>query len=489
MSTENRKSKKNLLIVMVGIGLATVAAAAMLANISERKAEEKSQFVKVVELDDSVTDPAVWRQNFPLQYESFMKTSEMKTTLHAGSALGETLPATERYPKGHTWARSKGAVDPRYFKIKAGDDSLLEPRGHFYARDEARASIEYWQSAKPGRCLSCHSSSIVQIMNELGDGDADLGYEKMSQLGLQETLHYFDKDHGISCNNCHDPKTMQLRIINKHFIRGIRDLKAARGIKDYDVNRDATHNEMRSFVCAQCHVEYYVKESGGVPRLGWSKGITADDLFTFYSENNIISGNHTITGTPLYSVADPLFETWTQSIHAQNGVGCADCHMPYERHGAQKFTSHHIRSPLFAINKSCLNCHRATEEEMRARVENIQDQFTHVSNQASDMMVRLIDLMEKAKNDPDFPKERMEAAQKQHAIADFYWQYGFTEASHGFHAPAYMQKVMADSMAASARSIEILRGADPAEVEPSEFTQKHALEARQRKEQQITKPL
>lgn len=27
-----------------------------------------------------------------------------------------------------------------------------------------------------------------------------------------------------------------------------------------DVNAEATHQEMRTYVCAQCHVEYYSKE-------------------------------------------------------------------------------------------------------------------------------------------------------------------------------------------------------------------------------------
>lgn len=480
------KSQKKLWIIIIGGLLISITATALLANISQRKAEARNQFVKVVELDDSVTDPAVWGQNFPLQYESFLKTSEMKTTLHAGSAPGETFPPTKRFPEGFTLARSKGAVEPRWHKIKAGDDSLLEPRGHYYARNEAISQIEYWKSPKPGICLNCHSSSSIQIMKELGNGDSDAGFQLINNLGMEETLQYLDKDHGISCNNCHDPKTMQLRIISKHFIQGIKDLKALQGFPNYDVNKDATHNEMRSFVCAQCHVEYYVKGENRTPALGWSKGIDATDMLEHYQENNITSYNHSITDTPLFSVADPIFETWTQSIHAQNGVSCADCHMPYERSGGQKFTSHHIRSPLFNINNACMNCHRTSEEEMRARVEGIQDQFIHVSNQASDMLVRVIDAMEKAKNNPDFPAEQLAAAQKQHAMADFYWQFAFTEASRGFHAPAYLQRVMVDSMAASARTIEIMHGTDPETLAASDFTRQHAMDAKLRKKKAET---
>jgi nitrite reductase (cytochrome c-552) len=30
-------------------------------------------------------------------------------------------------------------------------------------------------------------------------------------------------------------------------------------VADYDVNKQATRQEMRTYVCAQCHVEYYFK--------------------------------------------------------------------------------------------------------------------------------------------------------------------------------------------------------------------------------------
>mgnify|MGYP003693835635 CR=1 FL=1 len=65
--------------------------------------------------------------------------------------------------------------------------------------------------------------------------------------------------HPIACVDCHDPKTMALRVTRPGFIAGITALKAKQGIADYDPNRDATRQEMRSFVCGQCHVEYYFK--------------------------------------------------------------------------------------------------------------------------------------------------------------------------------------------------------------------------------------
>jgi nitrite reductase (cytochrome c-552) len=55
--------------------------------------------------------------------------------------------------------------------------------------------------------------------------------------------------HPIACIDCHDPATMQLRVTRPGFMEGMRALKASQGMTDYEVNRDATRQEMRSFVC------------------------------------------------------------------------------------------------------------------------------------------------------------------------------------------------------------------------------------------------
>src|SRR5262249_22889196 len=79
--------------------------------------------------------------------------------------------------------------------------------------------------------------------------------------------------HPVSCVDCHDPQSMQLRVTRPAFVKGIAALAASSDAvphlpsidrwregkrqKPYDPNVDATRQEMRSFVCGQCHVEYY----------------------------------------------------------------------------------------------------------------------------------------------------------------------------------------------------------------------------------------
>ena len=57
------------------------------------------------------------------------------------------------------------------------------------------------------------------------------------------------------------------------FIEGIRALKAFQGVPSYDVNTMATHQEMRSYVCGPCHVEYYFKGDGKRLTYPWAKGL------------------------------------------------------------------------------------------------------------------------------------------------------------------------------------------------------------------------
>jgi formate-dependent nitrite reductase cytochrome c552 subunit len=79
----------------------------------------------------------------------------------------------------------------------------------------------------------------------------------MNQMPFTEARKHVT--HPIACIDCHEPTTMQLRVTRPGFIEGIRALKDSQGEKDYDVNQTATRQEMRTYVCAQCHVEYYFK--------------------------------------------------------------------------------------------------------------------------------------------------------------------------------------------------------------------------------------
>src|SRR5690606_36203576 len=79
------------------LGIAVVAAAtagvtALLLNISDRKAEQRVPYVRVVEVDEDTTDPAIWGRNWPAQYDSYLRTSLPTKTRFGGHGGSEALP-------------------------------------------------------------------------------------------------------------------------------------------------------------------------------------------------------------------------------------------------------------------------------------------------------------------------------------------------------------------------------------------------------------
>src|SRR4029079_12363436 len=211
-------------------------------------------------------------------------------------------------------------------------------------------------------------------------------------------------------------------------------LKASQGIQNYDVNKQATRQEMRAFVCGQCHDEYHF--SGPEKRLvyPWAKGLQVENILALYDEKKFKDWEHADTGAPVLKAQHPEFEMWSQGIHARSGVACADCHMPYKREGAMKISDHHVRSPLLNINRACQTCHKWPEAELKARVEMIQDRTFELRNRAMDAMVALIaDL--KAARDQGLSDELLAPAQTFHRKAQFLFDFVEAENSTGFHAP------------------------------------------------------
>ncbi len=199
---------------------------------------------------------------------------------------------------------------------------------------------------------------------------------------------------------------MQLRVTRPGFMEGIRAKKAGEGVKDYDVNRDATRQEMRSFVCGQCHVEYYFK--GPEKRLvyPWANGLKVENILAYYDKEKFKDWTHADSGAPVLKAQHPEFEMWNQGIHARSGVACADCHMPYKREGALKISDHHVRSPLLNINRACQTCHKWPEAELKSRVEAIQERTQNMRNLAMDALVELIGELKTARTRTTRPRNK-----------------------------------------------------------------------------------
>ena len=368
------------LIVAVGL-------AALFANIMERKQEAQNPFYRVVTLTDTTTDAATWGKNFPLQYDGYRRTVDQTRTRYGGSEAVPHSP-TDADPRSVV-AQSRLEDDPRLREFWAGyafSKDFREERGHAHMLSDQEFTERQQFSKQPGTCLNCHASMYAAYLR-LGNGDLTRGFEAINQMSYQQART--NVKHPVSCVDCHDSQTMALRVTRPAFMEGIRAVKAMQGVAAYDVNRDASRQEMRTFVCGQCHVEYYFKGPEKRLTYPWIKGLTADSILSYYETTGHKDWTHQISGAPTLKAQHPEFEMYNQGIHARAGVACSDCHMPYQRVGAMKISDHQVRSPLLNINRSCQTCHKFSEEELRARVETIQNRTFELRNIALDAVLDL----------------------------------------------------------------------------------------------------
>ncbi|MBI4346233.1 MAG: ammonia-forming cytochrome c nitrite reductase subunit c552 [Elusimicrobia bacterium] len=423
--------------------LAAVGIAALLINIQQRKDEARNPFFRVVALDDSTDDPEIWGKNFPLQYDGYKRTVDMVRTRYGGSEAKQRTP-TEADPRSVV-AQSKIEEDQRLKTIWAGyafAKDFREERGHAYMLEDQTYTERQRVAKQPGTCMHCHASVYVPY-KRLGGGDLIRGFETMNQMPYAEARK--EVKHPVACIDCHDSQTMALRVTRPGFLEGIKALKAGEGIQDYDPNKHATRQEMRSFVCGQCHVEYYFK--GPEKRLvyPWAKGLRVDQIYATYAENGHKDWTHAESGAPALKAQHPEFELWSQGIHSRAGVACADCHMPYKREGGMKISDHHVRSPLLNVNRSCQTCHKATEDELKSRVHTIQARTHELRNRAMDAVVALIgDLKVAGKR--KVPEAKLAKARELQRRAQFYLDFVEAENSTGFHADQEAARVLGESI-------------------------------------------
>ena len=443
--------------LIVVVAAATAGVTALLLNVGERKAEERTPFVRLVEVDEDTTDPAVWGTNWTKQYDTYLLTARNTSTTFGGHGGSEALP--EQKIERDPWLQ-------RIFLGYAFSIDYRDRRGHAYMLQDQE---ETQRQSKPqsGSCLHCHAS-VIPLYRHLGDGDATAGFEQTFAMTYQETnqmLHDLGHAQPVSCVDCHDPETMAIRVTRPGLVQAMEALadsdaelphlpsverwrEGARR-EPYDVNRDASRTEMRSLVCAQCHVEYYCS-SGFKLTFPWSNGLTVEQTEAHWNDTELEGGvrffdyEHKETGAPILKAQHPEFELWSQGIHARSGVSCADCHMPYMRDGATKVSDHWVRSPLLDVNRACQTCHKFPEDEILARVDVIQQTNYGLLQNAGTAVVDLIDAILDAREAGATEKQLAPVLEYQRQAQ---WRLDFVAAenSMGFHAPQEAARILAEA--------------------------------------------
>lgn len=436
----NNKGKILVLIVITAIIGSVVSF--LLISIFERKNEAKNPFFRVVEISPMEDDPAVWGKNFPHQYDTYLRTVDQKRTKYGGS---EALPHVPTKADPRSIVAQSRLDDHELKRMWAGyafSHDFREERGHAYMLVDQEFTKRQEFAKQPGACINCHASTYVPMM-KLGDGDLVKGFHALNKVPYLEARK--NVKHPVSCIDCHDSQTMQLRITRPAFMEGIKNYKASTGVHNYDVNKDATRQEMRTFVCAQCHVEYYFKGEDKTLTFPWHKGIKGDEILSYYRENGHKDWIHAETGAPVLKAQHPEFETFSQGSHARAGVSCTDCHMPYQRVGAMKITNHQVQSPMLNVNKSCQTCHHAPEEELKARVHTIQERHLEMRKKAMNALMQFMDNIKAAKA-RNIAKTRLDKALIAQREAQFLIDFIEAENSTGFHAPQESARLIVQAM-------------------------------------------
>lgn len=467
-----------LLAIIAALGI--VAIMLLRENIAQRKAEAKYTTFRVAEVDEQTLDPAIWGRNYPRQYDAYQRTVDMEHTRYGGSEADPFAVGEDGVPK----TTSKIDQDPRLKTMWAGYAFAIdfrEERGHAYMLHDQRETDRVLKKNQPGSCLHCHAANTVAyrqagldagmpgtladpLLSETGKAQLMKGFEIVSAEPYNEATKRVD--HPVTCLDCHDPQSMQLRITRPGFLNGIAALAASDDpvphmpsvekwrqgdrAQPYDPNQLATRQEMRSFTCGQCHVEYYCgpKTTLFFP---WNNGLKVEQIEAYYDQYQFPDGTpfsdwtHKISGATSVKVQHPEFELWSQGIHARAGVACADCHMPYIREGAMKISDHHVRSPLLNLDKSCQVCHRTTEEELQARVFAIQDRTKALMDRALDAVVGLITEIQQAAQG-GATDEQLAAARQLQRKAQYRVDFINAENSMGFHAPQEAARILGEAI-------------------------------------------
>jgi len=408
-------------VVMVGVFLLGLLASA----ITVRRAEVASIYnnIKVQLPTDRIeARNSLWGLNYPREYETWKKTREMDfKSKHLGNVMEDVLesrPDMVVLWSGYAFSRDYSA-----------------PRGHWYAITDMRQTlrtgspgVEGQKDLQPATCWTCKSPDVPRMMQEMGV--AEYYKAPWSALGAQIV-------NAIGCADCHDPKTMNLTITRPALVEAFQRMGK-------DITQASTQ-EMRSLVCAQCHVEYYFKGDGKYLTFPWDGGMTVEDMEAYYDKAEYADWIHGVSKTPMLKAQHPDYELFLMGTHGQRGLACADCHMPYISEGGIKFSDHHLMSPLKNIAATCQTCHRDTEENLRNYVYERQDKLMETRNRLEPELAKA-HIMTKLALEKGASDEELAEARK--LIRASQWRWDFGVASHGapFHAPIETQRVLSHGL-------------------------------------------
>lgn len=455
-----RKGTSLILWAMVLAGLTLLAAAC---------SPPKPEPVKTVTIPDGEYDPAVWGKAYPLEYDYWLKTKD------------PTPPGLSKYKKGYDTTLVKYDKLSEYpfmallFNGWGFGVEYNEPRGHHYMLID-QLEIDPSRLKAGGACLTCKTPFAPKLREEMG-----VDYFRMPYMEVHAKIPQPFQRMGVACIDCHDNKTMDLKLSRWTLNQALTDLG-----KDPDT---AGRQEKRSLVCAQCHVTYVVQKDGEMnsiavffPWQGSRVGnISIENIISVLRSDPVnLEWKQKVTNLKLAFIRHPEYEFYSKnSTHWNANVACADCHMPYTRVGANKISNHNVGSPLKDNMQACQQCHAETAQWLKDRVIATQDRTVSLLNRAgyaTAVAAKLLEAAHQAQFEGEnLDKNLYEKAKDLYLEAFYRLVFMGAENSVGFHNPTEAGRILGDAVAMAGKSSALLRqaltkvGVDPAANVPLEL--------------------
>ena len=395
----------------------------LVSSLLERRAEVVSIFNnRKTPMEGIVSENSKFASDFPREYETWKQTAD--TTFKSEFNSSQAVDVLAQRPNMVIlWAGYSFSWD------------YATPRGHQHAVEDVRRTLRTGapgvtegKEPQPGTCWTCKGPDVPRVMKE--QGVANFYKAPWSKWGDQIM-------NSVGCSDCHDSKTMDLKPARPALYEAWQRVGK-------DVNK-ATHQEMRSLVCAQCHTEYYFKGDGQYLTFPQDSGITVEAMEKYYDAMNYKDYTHALSRAPILKAQHPGYEIHQMGIHGQRGVSCADCHMPYMSKGGVKYTDHHIMSPLANIERTCQTCHRQSAETLRQNVYERQRKCNEIRNRVENELAT-------AHIEAKFAWDKGATEAEMKPVLDLLrksqWRWDFAVASHGasFHAPQEITRILSHSL-------------------------------------------
>jgi nitrite reductase (cytochrome c-552) len=398
-----KKIPANFILVGIII-LLTVVLIGVLIFMKNQPAQERAVIQPISTIKPLEADSSVWGVDYPNEYSSLLMTANNKTaTTYGGSAQKSYL-----------------LEDPRLVLLFMGYPFSVDynqPRGHQNTLIDVRATKRVTASTH-ATCYSCKSSNNPGLWAQMGMEayDAKLFSEMTPNI-----------NNPIGCANCHEAGSMRLVISNP----AVESAFQSEGV-DW---RTFTRQQMRSAVCANCHVTYYFSGTNKVLNVPWNNGTRVENIIQSEDAVKFADWTYPGTGTLIIKARHPDYELFTaDSTHYRAGVSCADCHMPYLREGAMKYSSHDIMSPLLDPQLACGQCHTDVNVVL-ARVSVLQDTVHSAKIGTEDALIDAITAIKGAVANPASDPVLLDQARTLHRHAQYMWDFISSANSMGFHNP------------------------------------------------------